>query len=330
MQPHTQDILALLQSLPTGSIRQSEIQTDVVPPIVQWLGYDLERLRLDFAAASTTGSVIVFDAAILRPDLGPPALVIEIKYTVPARFEMEWLMQLRGYRTQLGIPAGLLLTVGQIVADVDHKTTSRALSTLRLEDLEEIRDLIGVTVTSETPAPVPPDRPGDAECLALFSAIEAASTNDEKKKSLETMVEHVFSTIPGIRIKQRDATTRSSEIDLVLEHLGGGQRTLFDEFGRYALVECKNWKTPVGAREVRDFVGKLLKTKTRLGILVSRSGITGERSGTDARREIQFCYDALATSVVAVSARELRGVCFGASLHDIIDDKLFRLRFDIQ
>jgi hypothetical protein len=64
-----------------------------------------------------------------------------------------------------------------------------------------------------------------------------------------------------------------------------------DELGRYCLVECKNWSKPAGLSTVRDFLGKLDRCKTRLGIIFSGNGITGVDTGVDALREIHSRFD---------------------------------------
>ncbi|WP_409025367.1 restriction endonuclease [Halalkalicoccus salilacus] len=58
-----------------------------------------------------------------------------------------------------------------------------------------------------------------------------------------------------------------------------------DEYGWYILVECKNWSTAIGASEIRDFIGKMDSSKTRLGVVFARNGISGESKGAQKKIE---------------------------------------------
>jgi len=112
--------------------------------------------------------------------------------------------------------------------------------------------------------------------------------------------------------------------------LGNGTNRFLAEYGRYFLVECKNWAQPAGANEIRDFLGKLKKTRTRLGVFFSRSGITGEANGTDAVRELNAAYDREGICVVVLTYSDLKSVSQLSEVMDIIDIKLDALRFDLR
>lgn len=100
------------------------------------------------------------------------------------------------------------------------------------------------------------------------------------------------------------------------------------EYGRYFLVECKNWAAPAGAREIRDFLGKLRKSRVRLGIYFSRNGITGEQHGTDALREIHSAYDQDEICIVVVSEQDLAALQHVQDVLEVVEEKLDAIRFD--
>ncbi|MCL4552513.1 MAG: restriction endonuclease, partial [Candidatus Marsarchaeota archaeon] len=95
------------------------------------------------------------------------------------------------------------------------------------------------------------------EYSAALAKTKKARTNEQKKQSLEGLAKLLFQGIPFLSFKYSNLRTASAEIDLVFLYRGFKETTVFDELGRYFLVECKNWKDPVGAKHVRDFIGKM-------------------------------------------------------------------------
>lgn len=162
---------------------------------------------------------------------------------------------------------------------------------------------------------------------ALLDTIIIAQSNKEKKDSLEQFAKITFDSYPYTKSKFTNLRTRSSEIDIVCIHTAPAHHFL-SEFGRCFLVECKNWSRPVGAKEIRDFIGKLEKTRTRLGIYFSKKGITGESGGTDAYLEIHSVYDRSGILVITLNLQELMLCQTFEDVIDIIETKVDELRFD--
>ena len=127
--------------------------------------------------------------------------------------------------------------------------------------------------------------------IDLIEAVEKAEkTNKDKGKSLEDLARFLLGeSVSALSCKYINLQTRSSEIDLIIEYdPSKGYLPLFEELGRFSLIECKNWSKPVGAGPVRDFMGKLDKCKARLGVIFSKNGShRSSNSGADALREIQ-------------------------------------------
>lgn len=155
-----------------------------------------------------------------------------------------------------------------------------------------------------------------------------ATTNDEKKTTLESLAKLLFESIPFLTCRASNLRTSSSEIDIVIEYCGWTKPTLFDEFGRFCLVECKNWKEAVGAAQVRDFTGKLIKARIKLGVLFARNGITGENNGSDALNEIRSAFSRDGIYILVIAEEDLVAVKNSTSFYRILDNKMFQLRFD--
>jgi hypothetical protein len=110
----------------------------------------------------------------------------------------------------------------------------------------------------------------------LWQRSKTAKTKNEKGKRLEELLSIMISLSEDFRIITQNKRTKSEEIDLVVENLGIS--TFFSQLrSPLLLVECKNWFSKVGAKEVRDFAQKLQNRNRMLcsvGILVTPSGIT--------------------------------------------------------
>jgi hypothetical protein len=333
----TNALLELLRRLPTGAIVNAAILTDVLPPLIEWLGYDPTWLQFEYTSTISDRAFRLLDAAVVDPNTSNVLVVCNVKYTVPAFFHEKWVRQLHDLRKQVGAPGAVLITAGVLAVDAPSVKAERnsqleglLLQTLTTDQLEAVRGAIGCDAVLPYSKRDESQRVPDNECARLLQAATTAPTNAAKKESLESLAAWLLAQLPGVRVKRQDLRTRSAEIDIVAESIGVDRRRFFDDFGRYFLVECKNWAEPVGAKEIRDFVMKLVKTNVRLGLFVTRKGITAGSGNEDAMREIQFCHDVLHTSVLVISEDEIRAVCRGVDLYDILDEKLDRLRFDLR
>jgi len=134
-----------------------------------------------------------------------------------------------------------------------------------------------------------------------------------------------------LKCKYYNLQTRSSEIDIVIEYdCSKGYIPLFEEQGRFSLIECKNWSKPVGVSPVRDFMGKLDKCKARLGVIFSKNGVTGVDAGADALREIQSRFDRDGVFVLVFFLEDIRNIEDGNAFVTALDRKADSLRFDAQ
>lgn len=109
----------------------------------------------------------------------------------------------------------------------------------------------------------------------------------EKGVALENIVVRTFAKIPGIDRRhvwrnKRNAAG-SDEIDILLYNWPHRQGL---PFAGYFLVECKNWKDRVDSSTLRTFVDKIRSRHLKVGILVAANGITGDRNGLPAAKDI--------------------------------------------
>lgn len=110
--------------------------------------------------------------------------------------------------------------------------------------------------------------------LHLLRACDMAKTANEKGRALEKLAEELFNTVPGLKVVQSRARTRTEEIDLVISHDGNAHG--FKDEAEFILVECKKWSGKCGKDEFVLFEKKIRNRKGRssLGFLISWNGFT--------------------------------------------------------
>ncbi|WP_430504183.1 restriction endonuclease [Haloparvum sp. PAK95] len=158
----------------------------------------------------------------------------------------------------------------------------------------------------------------------LYEAYSADS-NQSKGNLLEEVTGYLFEGLNLVSVRDRNLRTKSGEIDLVLEYIGGESPNLFDYQSRFVLIECKNVGSSVSSKEVGHFEKKINKTENSLGILIAWNGISGQDSGEDAQRYV----DTSECDIVVLTSDDLYRILDGESLYTIIDEKIYSLRFDL-
>jgi hypothetical protein len=116
----------------------------------------------------------------------------------------------------------------------------------------------------------------------LLGATRSAGTPDAKGKSLELLVTYLLDAVPGIRVIASDVRTQAEEVDIVAHNQR--EDPAFRDCDPVIFVECKNWSQAVGKAELTDFLSDLRTRGLRFGRLVTCSGITGTRAGTEPPR----------------------------------------------
>jgi predicted RecB family endonuclease len=121
------------------------------------------------------------------------------------------------------------------------------------------------------------------EFEAMLEACLSAKTNDEKKKTLETLGTMLIEMIEGLSVIETNVNTKTEEIDILVKN--ESKDPFWQRLPTPFLVECKNWSKPVGAAEIRNFDGKMKEIRFR--IMIAINGITGKSERENARGVIR-------------------------------------------
>jgi hypothetical protein len=155
--------------------------------------------------------------------------------------------------------------------------------------------------------------------------------NDDKTgRNLEVLIQHLFSSIIGLQFMTDRLRTSSSELDLIYR-IPDSNHPLFEAFGHYIIIECKDWSKPIGAAVIRSYVGELQSLSVRGGIIVSREGITGSSSEEfiNARLEIAKAYHRHGVTIPVLDLNDLKLIDDGFNLITILYKKYEEVRFDL-
>lgn len=343
------DFFNFLKNITTSQYKNEiSFLSIIIPEFISILGYDKTNLFFEKELTLGRDYRLRADAVISANRIARPWLLIETK--LPRKYEVryieEWIRQLKTYQISSDSEYAVLLSPEFLF--IIYKTSKKDvllkqyfLEILTLDQAVEIYTFLArpekLPDASSEQASMPTTHSIESDNFKLdlgvysklLESVILAKTNDEKKKSLESLARTLLESIPFLSCKYSNLRTRSSEIDIVVQNNGSNKRTIFDEFGRYCLVECKNWKSSVGAVQVRDFIGKLQKSQISLGIIFAKNGISGEQSGADALREIHAAFDTSGLYILVASAEDLRNIEHGTSFYDILDNKMDALRFDL-
>jgi hypothetical protein len=314
-------LLTLLHSL-TDSNFQNELDftQKIVPQFVALLGYGEAETFYDVKMEWNRLDVVLASSITSRP-----WIIIEVKKDRPKNIG-EWAYQLKRYLIASGSPIGVVLSTDLLLLVVDGEEKRFDLRSINMEQVREIFQILARFVQKPS---IDDITSVHGKLVELIESVENASNNEKKGKALENLAQLLFDTVPSLKCKYKNLQTRSSEIDLVIEYdRSKGQIALFEELGRYCLIECKNWSKPVGVVPVRDFMGKLDKCKTRLGIIFAKNGVTGVDSGADALREIQSRFDRDGVYLLVFSLQDLKSIKSGRDFEIALDLKADNLRFD--
>lgn len=113
---------------------------------------------------------------------------------------------------------------------------------------------------------------GKLPLTKLIEVVETTQSTYDKGRALEELIAHLFQTFPGFSISQRNASTETEEIDIILLNASTDPR--FQRESAILLVECKNWSSKCGKNEFVIFKEKIENRSSRctLGFLVSWNG----------------------------------------------------------
>ena len=147
-------------------------------------------------------------------------------------------------------------------------------------------------------------------------------------KALEWLTDYLMSCMPGCR-SRRGVRSRSTDFDVVCS-MEGFEVDFRSEFGRYFVCECKDWKNPADFTTIAKFCRVLDSFKARFGILMSRSGITGQSRTTDAALEQLKVFQDRGVVVIVLDFEDLRSIASGKNLITLLRTRYEAVRLDIR
>jgi tetratricopeptide (TPR) repeat protein len=151
---------------------------------------------------------------------------------------------------------------------------------------------------------------------------------DPQGKYLELLSEYILSCMPGCRTKRR-RKTESTDYDLICS-MEGFEMDFRSEMGRYFVCECKDWKSPADFTTFAKFCRVLDSTKSRFGILFSKSGISGQGKTKHAEREQLKVFQDRGMVIVVIDQNDLNLIMEGESFINILRSKYEKVRLDLR
>lgn len=127
-----------------------------------------------------------------------------------------------------------------------------------------------------------------------------------KGNLLEDFSEALFNSLNGFVVRYKRAKAKVSkrdpehDYDLIIQN----SSKLFDEFGNYIIVECKNWNDPVGYQEIAKFLHKLHSRKCTTGILVATSGVVYDEFNPTLKRT----FDQDGITVIVIDKSDIENI----------------------
>lgn len=147
-------------------------------------------------------------------------------------------------------------------------------------------------------------------------------------EALELLAEYLMSCMPGCRTRRRERSG-STDYDIVCA-MEGFDVDFRSELGRYFVCECKDWASPADFTVMAKFCRVLDSTKSRFGILFSRSGISGAGETQFAEREQLKVFQDRGIVIVVLSLADLEKVASGANLIAMLRRQYEAVRLDLR
>ncbi|TET06329.1 MAG: hypothetical protein E3J86_15075 [Candidatus Thorarchaeota archaeon] len=161
------------------------------------------------------------------------------------------------------------------------------------------------------------------ELESLLIAAKNATSTDTKGKTLEKLAEYVFNSVEGFSVLP-SVRTSTGELDRIVR-VERYDDPFILSIGAHFIIEAKNWKTPVSAKDVALFSTKLQKHQCKFGVLVAMNGITGE-----GKRDAQgIIYDSFkdGITIVVIAEDDIKQIVEGKDLIEILREKSEQVKF---
>ena len=355
-------LLEFLSELPDQSHEtSSEFIYQNIPKFIDILGYDpdvifyelggrykVDPVHLDEDERAREGDVYRHthaDAGVARSTSSRPHIIIDGKYSEKLPLDGDIgiynnvLYQKMEMQTEAFDPVfsvylssfSLIINGGDGVSDYDLREIS-------IDDAAEILELL--EAPEELPREIAPSIKSaetssiqteyfeldSAKYIQALREVDDADSTTEKGNSFERLAVLLFSGISFLQKRDRRLRTPTGEIDVIIEYQGSDSLTIFDDYSRFILAECKNWNDSVGSDQIRVFKDRLKEHGLDLGVFFARNGISGD-TGADASKRVQDVFREDRIAIIVISDYELKQIRRGLSFYEILDQKLYELRF---
>jgi len=155
-----------------------------------------------------------------------------------------------------------------------------------------------------------------------------AKLGDASGKMLEQLAEYLMACMPGCRTMLR-LRSPSTDYDVVCA-MEGFDVDFRSELGRYFVCECKDWNEPADFSALAKFCRVLDSTKSRFGVLFSKSGLSGAGRSSDAEREQLKVFQDRGMVIVVLDGDDLARVANGANLIQMLRERYEAVRLDLR
>ncbi|TRW81255.1 hypothetical protein FK535_17530 [Mycolicibacterium sp. 018/SC-01/001] len=159
---------------------------------------------------------------------------------------------------------------------------------------------------------------------ALYKASVDAEGSAARGKTLEDLVEYVFTELPSVRLFKRDVPDGSGaqEVDLIFSHFQHYSDIPIQDVT--ILVECKNERKKTSSPQIYTLMAKLRSRSLGIGLLVTAAGISGTRNNA-AHAAIRDAMNQ-GVAIIVVIAKELAAMQSHNDLGNLLLDRLMELR----
>ncbi len=154
---------------------------------------------------------------------------------------------------------------------------------------------------------------------SLLDAVREASTNQEKKKTLETLAEYLLKGVTGFEVLQSQISA-TGEIDLVVRN--NTTHPVLARLSSHILVECKHWAKTIGTDTVGALIADLRDANLTSGFLICRKSISNaakQRRNNFFQRDKGF--------IIVFTEADIQSVCDGVDLTHLLVERLEAIIF---
>ncbi|PZL70932.1 hypothetical protein CI088_13685 [Enterococcus plantarum] len=111
-------------------------------------------------------------------------------------------------------------------------------------------------------------------------------TSKDQGDALERLIDKIFKLHKIYKVK-KNLKTSTNEIDLFLEldFFGDQMNRIIEKscLENEVLIECKNYKSRLGVTWIGKFASLLRVSQTKVGLFISKNGITGQNEWLDSK-----------------------------------------------